>query len=362
MTFMAWSPIKIMEGRTHYERIVGGTPEEKKAASEELQSFFEEPDERLAEYEIEKTPEDLRILNATESLVNRIVSHYGGDPKPLPLEHIYILKPGSVSAMTGGNLAGGIHKPFGLKIGVEKEGSKLLLASVVAHELFHLKSYKSARVGKSGDGALLYRSGLSMIDTKDSGAEAGEEREYFAVLEEAIVVECTKKFLDEISQDAEFSEEAQAVRKFKDWVAAYYRRPGNPEEKAKVLERELKYITGPQDKVEQVLAFSDEEESRQTYAAEMLRSLYEEGKIEMMERYEEREKLYKLLDMLVEKSSGKFKGRDEVFDEFAKANFSGNYLPLARMVEGILGKGSFRKLAEEFAREPEKEDPENPQE
>jgi hypothetical protein len=61
-------------------------------------------------------------------------------------------------------------------------------------------------------------------------------------------------------------------------------------------------------------------------------------------------------------SGGKFKNRDEVFDEFAKANFSGNYLPLARTVEGVLGKGSFRRLAEEFSEEPEKEEHETSEE
>lgn len=74
------------------------------------------------------------------------------------------------------------------------------------------------------------------------------------------------------------------------------------------------------------------------------------------------ERSYELLDKLVEGSGGKFKNRDEVFDEFAKANFSGNYLPLARMVEGIFGKGSFRRLAEEFSEKPKKDEHETSEE
>ncbi|MEK7581844.1 MAG: hypothetical protein AAB488_00725 [Patescibacteria group bacterium] len=347
-----------MEGKTSYEqikRIIGGTQEDKEAASRKLQTVFEERSGKLAEYEIEKSPEDLEILNKTESIVDRIVSQYGGDPKPLPLDHIYVLKPGSVLAVTEGKLAGGVHRPLGLKIGVERGKSRSLFASTVAHELFHLKSYKSARVGKSGEDVRLYRSGISMIDRKDPNEEKGEEKEYFAMLEEAIVAECTKKFLDEISRDSEFREEAEAVRKFRNWAVAYYRRAGMPEEKAKEFERELKYIAEPQDKVEMVLAFSDEEEKREAYAAGIFSALYEKGEVETIERYRERKKLYELLDKLVVNSGGKFKNRDEVFNEFAKANFSGNYLPLARVVEGILGKGSFRALAEEFSQEPEEE-------
>jgi len=195
-----------------------------------------------------------------------------------------------------------------------------------------------------------------MFDKKNPDEKVGEEKEYFSVIEEAIVAECTKKLLDEIGGDALFSEEASAVIKFRDWVAAYYRRGWVPEEKVKEFEKELKYIADPQDKVERVIAFSDKEEERQAYAAGMFKALYEKGVVETVERYTERKKLYELLDKLVVSSNGKFKNRDEVFDEFARANFSGNYLPLARTVESILGKGSFRKLAEEFSKEPKKDE------
>lgn len=343
-----------MEGESHYDRIIGGTQEEKEAALDELQELFDTRSKKLAQYEIEKSPEDLEILKKTESIVDEIVEQYDGEPKVLPLEHIYILKPGSVSEMSGGRIAGGIHQPLGLNIGVEKGESKLLFASTVAHELFHLKSYKSVRVGESDGGVRLYRTGLSMIDKKDSDAKGGEEKEYFAVLEEAIVAECTKKFLDEINKESMFNDETEAVGKFKDWVVTYYRQVGETEEKVKEFERELKYISNPKDKVENVLAYSDNEKDRQAYAAGMFQGLYEKGEVEMMERYTERKKLYELLDKLVSGSNGKFENRDEVFDEFAKAHFSGNYLPLARTVEDILGKGSFRKLAEEFSIVPEK--------
>jgi len=345
-----------MEGKTHYERIIGGTEKEIALASKKLQEVFDERSKKLAEYEVEKTPEDLEILKKTEAIVDSIVARYGGEPKAVPLDHIYVLKPGSVLAITEGGLAGGIHKPLGLKVGVEKGKSKSLFASTVAHELFHLKSYKSARIGKSGEDVRLYRSGLSMFDKKDPNEEMGEEKEYFVILEEAIVAECTRKLLDKINGDTLFSEEAKAVIKFRAWVVTYYRRNGIPEEKVREFEKELKYISDPQDKIEKVLAFSDDEEKRQAYAAGMFSALYEKGEVETVERYEERKKLYELLDKLVTNSGGKFKNRDEMFDEFAKANFSGNYLPLARTVEEILGKGSFRKLAEEFSEEPKKDE------
>lgn len=344
-----------MEGKTHFERVVGGTEKEREDSAADLQRVFEKGNKRFSEYQLEKTPEDLEILNKTETIVDKIVAQYGGDPKPLPINHIYILKPDSVFAISEGKFRGGIHNPYGLNVGAEKGKSKLLFAGTVAHELFHLKSYKSARVGKPGEGAILYRSGLSMIDKKDTNKEVGDEKEYFAILEEAIVVECTRKFLDEIREDPDFKEETVAFEKFRDWVAEYHRREGVSEEIINEEMEEIKYIEDVQDKVEQVLSFSDDEKKRQPFAAGMFASMYKKGQVEWVERRRERKKMYELLDKLVVNSGGKFKNRDQIFDEFAKANFSGNYLALGRVVEDILGKGSFRKLAEEFSLEPKKE-------
>jgi len=61
---------------------------------------------------------------------------------------------------------------------------------------------------------------------KDQNEEMGDEKEYFAMLEEVITAEYTKKFLDKISKNNTFSKEAEVIRKFRDWVVAYYRRSG----------------------------------------------------------------------------------------------------------------------------------------
>ena len=152
-----------------------------------------------------------------------------------------------------------------------------------------------------------------------------------------------------------FREEISAVRRFRDWVIGFYRKSERPPELVEQLKNEVKYISNPIEKVEQVLAYSDKEEDRQAYAAGMFEALYENGEAETRERYQERKKLYELLDKIVAGSNGRFETRDEIFDEFARANFSGNYLTIAKVVESILGKGSFRKLAEEFSEEPQKE-------
>ncbi len=338
-----------MERKTHYERVVGGNEEERRAASKELQDLFDEKIEDLSKNELEKTPEDLKIIASVEKAVDEMVLEYGGVIKDLPLDHIHILKPGDISDITKGKNLGGIHMPLRLRVGVEKGESKLLFASTLAHELFHLKSYKSASVSKSGEGALLYRSGLSMIDDKDPSKKAGEEKEYFRFLEEAIVTECSRKVLDKIVGDEILKNELEPFKKFKDLVRGYYSRIGMPEENIRYFEENFKYIDNPGKLIQDVFLSSSDEKKQQAYAAGMFEYFYKNEKVELTERYNERRKMYKLFDKIIESSDGKFKNREEVFDEFARANFSGNYIPLARMVEGILGEGSFRKLAEEFS-------------
>jgi hypothetical protein len=66
------------------------------------------------------------------------------------------------------------------------------------------------------------------------------------------------------------------------------------------------------------------------------------------ERTDEREKLDKVINEIVEDSKDKNLTKDQIFDEFAKAHFTGNYILLARIVEESLGKGSFRRIAEEL--------------
>lgn len=71
----------------------------------------------------------------------------------------------------------------------------------------------------------------------------------------------------------------------------------------------------------------------------------EKNKINSYPSYEkEREYLNDLIDVILKENKDKFKDRDEVFEIFSKAMMTGNILPLGRLVEKTLGKGSFRRI------------------
>lgn len=61
----------------------------------------------------------------------------------------------------------------------------------------------------------------------------------------------------------------------------------------------------------------------------------------------ERKNLWLLIDELYAHNQEKFKDREEVFRIFTDAVLNGRLLPLARLVEGVYGKGSFRYLGEQ---------------
>jgi hypothetical protein len=145
-------------------------------------------------------------------------------------------------------------------------------------------------------------------------------------------------------------DEINAINKIKNWVAGFCIKNGKtPDQVKELIIEEVKYIDDPQSIVNSVISFSRKESERQAYAAGIFSAYLEENGVEFLERRNERIMLYKLLDYLVKNSNGRFKDRDEIFDEFARANFSGNYLKIARIIESILGSGSFRKLAEDFS-------------
>lgn len=344
--------------RHHYEHIVNiQTEEERIEAEEELQNLFEFKPSDIDAFELEKTPEDLEIIKITESIVDKIVLKYGGKPKSLPVEHIYLLAPDKLLEYSDDAFSTGLHYPASSKIIVERYNSPVFFSSVLAHEMFHLKGYKSARIGKSGSDIHLYRSGISMVDRKDIEAKQGDEEIYFQVLEEAIVSECVRQFLDMLSEEDLFNEDLLAFNQIRDYISKYYKSIGVDEMRIKVFEQELKYIENSPQILEEIISHSEIQEERQRYASEIYDDMIKKdsGKAIKFERDVERKKMYELLDNIVSKSNCKFEYGD-VFDKLAYSHFSGNYLPFARIVEEVLGKGEFRKLAKEFSYPLEQED------
>ena len=62
----------------------------------------------------------------------------------------------------------------------------------------------------------------------------------------------------------------------------------------------------------------------------------------------ERSALHKLMQTIQEKNSEQFASEEAVFDEFAKAYFAGNLLPIARLIDKTYGEKSFRAVGRDL--------------
>ncbi len=334
---------------TPFERIIAKTDDEKNEAHSELQKFYDVSDNKLEEFEVEKTPEEIEVINLAQETADNIVRRYDGKVRSVPIERIHILPVGGVSKALGGNIEGGVLRTLHDRIGVDRRTSKIQLASVIVHELLHLKSPKAAQTGEKHDDVRPYRSGLTMFDRKYVEGSDMDEVEYFGELEEAVVAECAKLATEELRMKLLNQEEIAAHEKFLGWIVAFMRRHRKTEDEINLFIDELKDAGITREDVEKIDALPKDEEYKQAYAAGTFSRRHKDGDAEGAERYHERKKMYDMLDKLVADSNGKIKDRDEAFTLFARANFTGNYLPLARVVEETLGKGSFRKMASEFA-------------
>jgi len=70
------------------------------------------------------------------------------------------------------------------------------------------------------------------------------------------------------------------------------------------------------------------------------------GKMRFFDYEEQRSIFNTLVDTLYERNKNDFKSRDEVFDMFVKAHFTGNIYELGKMIDRSFGKGTFRKIGE----------------
>lgn len=334
---------------TKFERVIGGESEQLRiVAKEKLQRWLEEHgNDDTKPYEISPTERDKQIIESVESAVDQLITSYGGTTKPFPPEKIYLLRPDTVNIVTEGKFSRGFHSPLGQRIIVEKGLSDIDFATTLAHELFHLKSYKAAQVVEEGR-IKPYRSGISVFDRI-------EETEYFAELEEAIVAETTRQYYQsEVRNNPLFQSEVQATDKVKKWVKKSLQMRGIDETRQQFILGEIYSIPEAED-IAKVLEGEVDSENPEMYKLGYvdgaLQRLIQKEQVVVSERYRERQKLDTLLEEITTKSGGKFRDKSEVFNEFAKANFSGNLLPLARIIESTLGRGSFRRIAEEFKKE-----------
>ncbi len=345
---------------------MGGTDKERRDAGEQIEQWFEDKPTRVKPFEVPRTDKERKIIEAVEESVDRSVRQYGGAATgPASNERIFLVRPGTVKQLTGSKLEDGLCSYLGQYIVAERNPSDLQFALTLAHELFHFKSFKAARISQSGpDDVRLYRSGLTMVDRKDDTKERGEEVRYFNELEEAIVTEATQRVYNaDLRISPIFRKEVESIDRIKHYLRASFREPERSDAMRIVRNVASQTEWGgvlaeirslPPQTLSETLGILESKsyDEHERFARVLMNVLrpFAEKETSFVERHKERKRFSELLDQILWGLPGKFKSKEEVFDEFARANFTGNYLPIARIIEQALGRGSFRRLAREFSR------------
>lgn len=266
-----------------FNRVVGSTPEIEQHTSE-LKDYidwlvYERGGKKIEECELDKTPHDQEIITTITGEVDNILRHYGHqDVMKVPENNVHLLKIGGVAEWTEGRLAEGAHSTTRASILIDRCESDVQFASILFHELLHLKPYKALQIIAKDDGkhdVVAYRNGISVV-SRDGNIV------YLTDLEEAVISYLETRFI------AETLPKLPVFRNL-------------PKEQFKAYETS---------------------------------------------RDNERGLLIEFATKIFEKTKPQFDSVDAVIDVFIRAHITGNLLPIARLVESVFGKGSFRKLGE----------------
>jgi len=278
--------------------------------------------------EREKTVEELEILEDIIKAMPDFVRHYGGQPLNLKPEYMHIIDSSRLNENQRERLKGRKGEE-GWMIGghtcaILSQETKLREAHNMVHEFLHLQSFVAFRHDKYAEAkktkgikigdlrVIMWQSGLVVHDQKNKMA-------YFRGFDEAVIEELTMRF----------------DRKYFPSVAP--------------LKEELS-VRGAMEKQVGEPKYEDAKETAEVITRQKEDNIWTIKTVPYTYT-KQRKTLRSVITEIYNKNRDKYKSREEVFELFARATLSGRLLELARVIEKSLGKGAFRKLAEETALE-----------
>jgi hypothetical protein len=331
-----------MKQQPSFERIIGGTESEQRRILDSAENEFHLTGEELyGELLVEPTTEERRVIKIAVDEANAVAHRYGSE-RVVDESRVFLLRYDGVRTITEGEVSLGKFNPFEQSIAVDRFYSPAMVAHNVFHESLHQASYQSAQIygdGRHGS----YRNGIEMSGRQHEGM-------YFAHAQEAIIATLSRTFFDEvIARDSVYKHEIELTNRIKDWMREYIQiNAKNQFVREHSLDDLDNTLILPNSEVTYTM-LSDTTMSSDTKFRRVLdtyKRQWEENTI-FHERRMERKLFEEKLNKIVSASRGNLT-KTKLFDEFARAHFSGNYLPLARTIESVLGRGSFRRIAMEL--------------
>lgn len=328
-----------MEKQPAFDRVIGGTEEHRKAfwniVDHNTQLLTKE---NMKDVLSELTEEEKTgVAQAVEYACTLAYSY--GATRTVDLKKIFIVHEGMVYELTNGKVRNGFYNAPTQSAFVDRSNSFAITLRGVVHECLHLTSLQVAKIYKDGTHKP-HRSGIELNRIKND-----VQTDFFSVAQEAIIATLTHRYFNEvIKHNPVFAEQVEKTEIVKRWLLTQ-----TSNEKTKEIIDNILIIP---DAEEWCVKIEDPNEDKSQLFDSFV-DLYN-TKLQYLdlerERLDERKKFDSILNEIIERSNGKIQSKDKLFDHFACAHFTGNLIPLARIIEDALGKGSFREIAEKLGK------------
>ena len=160
----------------------------------ELVKGFEQP----------KTKRDLEIISFAERAVDDVMRRYGRSKRvEIPIHNIHVLKNGGTEEFTKGRIVNAAASNVQKSLIVDRVESDVKFATLLFHEMVHLKSYTALQVfeGENGKELEKYRTGITSYSRDYT-------EKHWNSIEEAVVGYLTGVFVDSyLNNTPEFKKE-----------------------------------------------------------------------------------------------------------------------------------------------------------
>jgi len=316
-----------MEQRPSW-RIVGSVDNEteeelKKEFSNSLEEddllvFSKEDQELIRTNEVPKTEMQERAIEIANEESNKLMVGMGISPYIIPSKNIHILPHDIYIKITGtAKNEIGISYPMDQNIFFDEEGIgssyPLKFWTNIFHEILHLKAHISVHAvieKETGDIHISeYRSGVS-INSPQFKDKKKDSYRYFLGLHEAIITDIEKKYTATLLDLPELQEQ-------KDWLAS---------EEAKSIKKDLAHKHHiSEDEI--IWVSKDKDINAQYVSYPYFRDVF-----------------YYVVQEIQEQFKDQFPNGEFIKKEFIKSYFTGQLLPIARLMTDTFGKQGFRIL------------------
>lgn len=298
--------------------IVGSaSPERKRAAQQDLMDKFGEahyeqlPEEAariLEANEKQKDPYEIEAIRGANKITNEFLAEFGLTEFDIPEKNVHIIPPNLFRELESKptTIALAMLEKQAIALNGDATRQPFMKLSTILHEMTHLKGFLSLEMHE-GESEKLRRGGLTVY-TSPKKSRDGASFEAFRGMDESIVAEIEKRYTPRLVRENPYLKGEQNRQMSEESVAL----------KQKIATEEGLDMS-------EIFLVNEEAKSYATFPYKPQRKV-----------------LNYIVDALYESGGEKFKTRDEAMKLFFKAHFTGNIVPVARLIEQSFGKGSFR--------------------